>query len=169
MFLILKFIYIFLARVSDVTLGSLRIIMIGRGKPKNAFFIAFVEVFIWFMVAKDVLATGEWYCVFPYALGYATGTFIGIKINEKFLGGNLGIQVVSSINNKALVEGLRNKGYAVSVVDVKGYDSKNKKYMLFIEIQKNKYNELMKLIEELDSNAFVTVHDTKYVMNGYFK
>ena len=166
---VLHFLYIFCARATDVTLGSLRIIFIGKGKPKQAFLIAFTEVFIWFLVAKDVLSNGNWYDVFPYALGYATGTFIGIKINEKFVSGNLGVQVVTSMDNKGIIDELRNRGYAVSVVNVNGIDKRKKKYMLFIEIKKNKYNELRKLIEELDPCAFVTVHETRYVTNGYFK
>lgn len=166
---VLKFIYIFLARMTDVSLGSLRIIFIGKGKPKLAFLFAFIEVFIWFMVAKDVLSGGEWYCVFPYALGYATGTFIGIKINEKFVNGNLGVQVVTSSQNEELIDALRNRGYAVSVVDVHGIDKKKSKYMLFIEINKKKFKELKELIKEVDSKAFIVVNETRYVMNGYFK
>ena len=121
------------------------------------------------MVAKDVLSGGEWYCVFPYALGYATGTFIGIKINEKFVNGNLGVQVVTSSQNDELIDALRNRGYAVSVVDVHGIDKKKSKYMLFIEINKKKFGELKELIKEVDSKAFIVVNETRYVMNGYFK
>lgn len=169
MAVVLKFLTIFLARMCDVTLGSLRIIFIGKGKPKIAYCFAFFEVFIWFLVAKDAINGGQLWYVFPYALGYATGTYIGIRINEKFVSGNLGVQVITSEKNDKLIDMLRNRGYAVSVIDVKGREVDNKKYMLFMEINKKKFNEVSKLIKEQDSNAFIVVNDTKFVVNGFIK
>lgn len=161
--------YIFLARMTDVSLGSLRIIFIGKGKPKTAFLIAFIEVSIWFLVAKDVLSGGVWWYVFPYALGYATGTFIGIKINEKFVNGNLGVQVITSDRNDKVLDAIRDRGYAVTVIDIKGKDKKKNKYMLFIEINKKKFDELKDLINTIDPTAFMVVNDTRFVVNGYIK
>lgn len=167
--ILLKFLFIFFARITDVSLGSLRIIFLGKGKSKIVFFIAIIEVVVWFSVARDVLSGGELWNVIPYSLGYATGTFLGSKINEKFVSGNLGVQVVTSSNNYELVESIRNRGYAVSVVDVRGLDKTKEKYMLFIEINKKKYNDLTKLIKEEDPAAFIAVNETRYVVNGYFK
>lgn len=169
MAIFIKFMTIFCARVLDVSLGSLRIIFIGKGKPKVAFLMAFIEVCIWFMVAKDVLSGGEWWYMFPYALGYATGTFLGIKINEKFVTGNLGVQIVTSTKNEELIEILKNRGYAMSIVDVKGSFNRTEKYMLFLEINKLKYENLIKIVNEHDPQAFVTVNDTRYVVNGFIK
>lgn len=166
---ILNFLYIYFGRMADVSLGSLRIIFLGKGKSTVTFFIAFIEVTIWFFVAKDVLSGGQWYNVFPYALGYASGTFVGIKINEKFVSGNLDVQVITSSKNDDMIDAIRNRGYAVSVIDVRGKDKKKEKYMLFMEINKRKFDELRDFIKEEDPSAFIVVNDTKYVMNGYFK
>ena len=81
----------------------------------------------------------------------------------------MGVQVVTSSQNEELIDALRNRGYAVSVVDVQGIDKKKSKYMLFIEINKKKFKELKELIKEVDSKAFIVVNETRYVMNGYFK
>lgn len=169
MAIILQVIFIICARIADVSLGSLRIIFLSKGRSRIAFLVAFLEIFIWFLVARDVLTSGEWWGIFPYSLGYALGTYVGSKINEKYVSGNLGVQVVTSCANIEILEAIRNRGYAVSVVDVKGIEHGKDKYMLFIEINKKKYCELKILLKELDPNAFIVVNETRYVLNGYFK
>lgn len=163
-------IYIFVARIADVSFGSLRIIFLGKGKSKAAFILGFIEVFIWFLVAKDVLSSSSpWWVIIPYCFGYATGTYVGSLISERFTSGNLGVQIVTSDKDTKVVDVLRENGYAVSVIDVKGKDKDSSKYMLFIEINKKHFDHLKELVKEVDSRAFIVVNDTKYVQNGYFK
>ena len=64
---------------------------------------------------------------------------------------------------------IRKEGYAVSVIDVKGQDKDKEKYMLFIEIDKKRFDHLRNLIKELDEKAFIVVNETRMVQNGYFK
>ena len=64
---------------------------------------------------------------------------------------------------------LREKGFAVSVLDVKGKDDKTDKFMLLLEIDSNRLNELKNTIRKMDKQAFIIVTETKYVQNGYFK
>lgn len=162
--------YIFFGRILDVTCGTLRIIFVGKGKSGYSFLLGFLEVFIWFMVAKDVLSgNSSWWCVFPYSLGYATGTYIGSLISERFVSGNLGVQVITSDTNKMMITELRNNGYAVSAIEVEGMDHANDKYMLFLEINKKNFNHLKSLIKKIDESAFIVVNETKFVQNGYIK
>lgn len=163
-------IIIFVARIMDVSLGSLRIIFLGKEKSLLAFCFGFLEIFIWFIVAKDALVNGDnWFIVMAYCLGYAVGTYIGSLLSEKFIKGTLGVQVVTSNHDAAIVDEIRKNGFAVSAIDIKGKDSKVSKYMLFMEVNKKRFDTLRRLVKRLDPSAFVVVNDTKYVQNGYFK
>ena len=167
-FLCLK---VFCVRIIDVSLGTIRTSITVKGRTLLASMVGFVEVFVWFVIVKEALNTTEtslWIAI-AYSLGFATGTYIGGYLSDRFIKGNFGVQVVTSNNNHKLIDTLRQEGYAVSVIDIKGQDKANEKYMLFIEIQKNNFDQLKKLIHSVDKKAFIVVNETKYVQNGYIK
>ena len=161
---------IFFARILDVSLGTVRTIITVKGKRLYASLIGLVEVFVWFVVVKDALNVDYNSIFIPisYSLGYATGTFLGGLISEKVISGNLTVQIILSNKNDEIISIIREKGYAVSVIDVKG-QSDEAKYMLFMEINKNKLSKLKDLIKSLDEKAFIVVNETKLVQNGYLK
>lgn len=161
---------VFFVRIIDVSMGTCRTIVTVKGKKLLASLIGFVEVFIWFVIVKEALNTNSTslFIALAYAGGYATGTFLGSTISEKFIRGNFGVQVITSKKDDELVSFLKKNGFGVSVIDVRSEKEQNEKYMLFIEINKLKFNELKKLIKKYDPNAFIVVNETKEVYNGYF-
>ncbi|MDD3186971.1 MAG: DUF5698 domain-containing protein [Bacilli bacterium] len=162
---------IFCARIMDVSLGTLRMIVTVKGKKLLAACIGFFEVLIWFSIVREALNTDEtsvFIAVF-YALGFATGTYIGGFLSDVLIKGTLSVQVVLSNQDFYVVDQIRNHGFAVSVMDVKGKEEDKDKFMLFIEIDKKKVDQLTKLIKKLDSRAFIVVNETKMVQNGFFK
>lgn len=169
--MLIKCLEIFAARIVDVSLGTLRTVFFVKGKTIEPFIIAFFEVLIWFVVAREALNTaGNMVLIaISYAGGYATGTFIGSKLSNFLVKGVIGLQVVIKNNSKKLVKALRDNGYGVSVMDLKDdYDGKTKD-MLFIQIKNNKLKEVTKMIKEYDENAFIVVNETKLVQNGLIK
>lgn len=169
--LLILCIKIFLVRVFDVSLGTVRTIVTVKGKTTIAAITGFIEVLIWFLVVKEALNTNETsiFIALSYAGGYATGTIIGGMLSDKYISGNLSVQVVLSNKSDDIVNKIRNYGYAVSVLDVKGKNEEQAKYMLFIEINKKKLDNLKKIIKYLDEKAFIVVNETKLVQNGYLK
>lgn len=165
LFLCLK---IFFVRILDVSMGTFRTIITVKGKSLYASVIGFVEVFIWFVIVKEALNTTETsiFIAISYALGYATGTFIGSKLSKKFISGNLSVQIITSKATE-LSNALRKEGYAVTVIDVEGKDNSQDKYMLFIEINDKKLNNLQKITKQIDESAFMVINETKYVQNGF--
>ncbi len=162
---------IFFVRIIDVSLGTVRTLITVKGRTLLASCVGFIEIFVWFVIVKEALNTTEtsiWIAI-AYSLGFATGTYIGGYLSDRFIKGNFGVQVVTSNNNHKLIDQLRLEGYAVSVIDIKGQDKANEKYMLFIEIQKNNFEHLKNLIHSIDKKAFIVVNETKYVQNGYIK
>ena len=161
---------IFLVRIMDVSLGTIRTVMTVRGKNVIAALIGFVEVTIWFLVVKDALnsASNSLWIAVSYAGGFATGTFIGGFISKTFIRSKLGVQIVIHQENKKLIDILRENGYALSVVSAQGLEGKNK-LMLFLEIDSDHLALLEELVKQSDEKAFIVVNETKYVQNGYFR
>lgn len=167
MTLFLLCVKIFFVRIIDVSMGTFRTVLTVKGKNFFASAVGFFEVFIWFLIVKEALNTDETsiFVAVSYALGYATGTFIGGFLSTKLIKGNLNVQIITE--KEDLVTNLRKDGFAVSLVDIKGKN--NNKYMLILGINNNKYSILKEKILEYDKNAFVYVNETKYIQNGFIK
>ena len=168
--LLILCIKIFFVRIADVSLGTIRSVITIKGNNFIASLIGFFEVLVWFIVAKEALDTdnNSIFIAISYSLGFATGTYIGGVVSSLLIKFKLGLQVILSTNDKNIVKIIRDKGYAVSVLDVKGRNFLDSKYMLLIEIENDKYKEITTLIKQLDDKAFIIVNETKYVHNGYF-
>lgn len=164
-------IQIFLVRIVDVSLGTVRVVMTVKSKSLYAAIVGFFEVLIWFLVVREALNVEEMNFFIPiaYAGGFACGTYIGGILSNKYISGNYGVQVILSDADSKKVDIIREHGFGVSVVNVKGKFLEKPKLMLFIEINKKKYEVLEKLIKGLDSEAFMVVNETKMVHNGFFK
>lgn len=167
--LLILCIKVFFIRIIDVSMGTLRTIITVKGNRIVATAIAFFEALIWFLVVKEALTTDmkSIWIALSYAGGFSAGTFVGAFLSSKFIKGTMSFQVILSNRNDDIVNSLRSKGYAVSVVDVKGQNDE-KKYMLYIEINHQRKNELTNIIKKLDAKAFIVANETKFVMNGYF-
>lgn len=162
---------IFFARILDVSIGTTRTMLMVKGKTVIMVILAFLEVFIWFLVAREALVTNVESIWIPisYSLGYATGTFIGSYISNTFIKGIVGVQVVVGKDNKALLSNIRKHGYAVSIVDLKDDYEGNKRDMLYFQINNRNLKKLVSLIKQYEANAFIVVNDTKAVQNGFIK
>jgi len=161
---------IFLVRICDVSLDTLRVLFIIKGSKLIAATVGFFEILIWFLIVREALntdITSLWVAI-SYAGGFATGTIFGSILSDKFISGNLTVQVILSDRDDEIVTFIRKAGYAVSVIDVRGQDEERPKYMLLIEINKKRINQLKKLIKSLDEKAFIIINETKLVQNGYF-
>ena len=161
---------IFFARIADVSLGTLRTIMVVKGKNIFAAMVGFIEATIWFLVVKDALSSGfnsPW-IIISYAGGFASGTAIGGFISSKFIKGKLNVQIIIDSSSSDLTNILRENNFAVSVVNAKGYQDSSK-LLLFVEIDSSQIERLEEIVKEHDERAFIVVNETKYVQNGYFK
>lgn len=160
-----------LARIVDVTLGSIRTILMVKGRSKSASIIAFLEVFIWFIIAKEALNTPYNSLLIPifYAGGYAVGTLIGTYISNNFVKGIVGLQVITKSNNKEVIDQIRQNGFGVSVVNLKNVYEGQKKEMLIIQVNKKSLRKITEIIKKSDPNAFIIANETKFVKNGLIK
>lgn len=162
---------IFFARIIDVSISTFRTMIMVKKKSFITPILAFCEVFIWFMAARKALNTEINSLMIPicYSLGYATGTYIGGFLSRKFIKNVNTIEVTTKRNNKKLINNLRSRGIALSIIELKdSYDKKNRD-LIKIEIKSKLTMETVKLIKELDNQAFIVVRDTKVVHNGFIR
>ncbi len=163
---------IFFARIMDVTLGTIRTVLVVRGRRFTPAFIAFFEVLIWFLIAREALTTDVKSILIPicYAGGYATGTYIGGFISNNFVEGLIGVQVTTKSDGvKKMIEEIRKAGFGVSAIDLKNPQDNEDKTMLMIQLNKSKLKTLTHIVRSNDPDAFLVINDTKYVQNGIIK
>lgn len=161
---------IFFARILDVTLGTVRTIFTVKGRTIIAGIIAFIEVFIWFVVVKEALNTelSSIWIVISYSAGYATGTMLGILVSKTFINSIISVEVITSKGTEENIELIREKGYGVSVLETVNNIS-DKKQMLFITLNSRNLKDLKHILYQIDPKAFLVVNESKIVQNGYIK
>ena len=103
-----------------------------------------------------------------YAAGYASGTFIGCFISDRFISRKMTVMVVTSRQDPAMLHAIRESGYALSAVDVLASEFSAGRYLLIMEVDSRRMKELRDLLNRLDEKAFITVNESKSVYNGYF-
>lgn len=160
---------IFFARICDVSLGTTRMALSIKGKTFIAPLIAFVEVTIWFLVAREAL-TGEpsAFIVIAYAAGYATGTLIGTFISKNFIKGLIRVEAITTLATEENIRKIKNQGYGISIVDLENTDSNTKK-LLLITAKSQETKNITNIIKEIDPNAFIVINESKMVYNGFLK
>ncbi len=138
-----------------------------KGKIYITTILAFFEVLIWFIVAREALVT-EMNCIFiplAYSLGYATGTFIGTYISNNYIRGVISVEIIANKNQNNLIKKIKENKFAVSVIDLKD----NKNGLILCKINNKRQQELLDIVNKFDSSAFIVVNETKFVHNGFIK
>ena len=158
---------IVIARIADVSLGTLRIILLSKGFKRIAPIIGFFEVFIWIMIAKQIITDVSSITAYiAYALGYALGTYVGMAIESKLSLGKVLIRVIVSMDSTALEKALRENKFGLTSVDADGRDGKVR--VLFIVVNRTELNKIIDLIRQLNPKAFYTIESIQSVNAGYF-
>ncbi len=151
---------IVLARIADVTLGTLRTVAVIHGRRSVAWLLGFAEVLIWVTVVSQVILTvrDNWLYAVAYALGFATGNFLGITIEQYFAFGRQIVRVFTR-NGAAMCDALRGQGYVVTEFDGKGRDGPVT--MLFIEIERRSAQEVVEIARSFDAECYYTIGDIR--------
>jgi len=158
---------IFFARVVDVTLGTLRIIFISRGKKILAPLLGFVEVFIWVtVIAQMTRGANNIVAYFAYAAGFAAGNYIGMFIENKLAIGMLVVRAIIPGTVLPLTKVLGEKGYGVTRVDA--YGSQGPVNLIYTIVMRKNLPEVAGLIQAEYPNAFFTVEELRSAEHGVF-
>ena len=158
--------FIFALRVTDVSLGTIKMMLAFQGRRYVAAAIGFVEVTV-FVIAigrvvgqLDNVVNG-----LAYSAGFACGTMLGIVLESKLALGNRMVRIITHRQNDALVEALREAGFGVTRLTGEGRDGKV--YLLFSMVRRKSLDRYMAITRDLAPRAFVSVEDTREVSGGY--
>ncbi|MCJ7579483.1 MAG: DUF2179 domain-containing protein [Candidatus Aminicenantes bacterium] len=158
---------IFLARICDVSLQTLRITFVSKGWRYLAPIVGFFEVIIWLLAIRAVLQNlNNVVCFIAYAAGFATGSYIGILIEKKLALGRTVLQIVTQKDAAELIEHLIGKGYGLTYIDAHGNRGEVK--IIYMIIKRQVIPELTKEIERFNPRAFYTIEDVQFVNAGIF-
>lgn len=167
MSLFLNVIFIFFARVSDVTLSTVRILMIMRGRSATAAGIGFAEVCIYVLALSRVIGSLENpVLLIAYALGFSAGTYTGGYVEERLAIGYATAQVIALKKAELMAEKLREEGFGVTIVEGRGREGVHE--ILHVLLKRKNIPNLLSLITETDQQAFVSIMDTRKILGGYF-
>jgi len=153
---------IFLARVCDVSIGTVRIIFVIRGNKFIAAVLGFFEVTIWIFAVSAVIAniTSSPIGVIAYGLGFAAGTLVGMVIEEKLAIGTQMIRVVNVDMRRGVVRFLRNRGFLVTEVQATGGTGKAE--LCFLVVPRKKTHRVLEMLQHYNPRAFITVEDVRH-------
>ena len=158
---------IFIARVADVSLGTVRVIFVARGLKYLAPFVGFFEIIIWLMAIGQIMQNlSNPICYIAYAGGFAMGNYVGIWIAEKLSLGVVLIRVITSKEASELLEYLKSAGYGITSVDAQG--SAGKVQVVFTIVPRREVASVVNLIKQFNPKAFYTIEEVGFVEEGIF-
>lgn len=159
---------IFLARLADVSLGTVRTIVVFRGYKFLAALIGFFEVILWVAAAGQVLTNlDNWYLAIAYAAGFAAGTYVGIWMESKMAMGDELIRAISYARDSYLARTLREAGF--DAIELKAQrEAAEPLEVVLVVATRRRVAKAISLIREADPQAIYTIHDVKQAHHGAY-
>lgn len=152
---------IFFARVVDVTLGTIRTLMVFRGRRMLAATIGFAESIIWiFAIGSVVTQLDQWYYAVCYAAGFAAGNYLGIALEARLAIGKEMLRVVSYRTDVALGDIIRSAQVRVIELDGRRREGEPVQVLLII-LPRRRVPEIVELVKTNDPEALFTISDVK--------
>jgi uncharacterized protein YebE (UPF0316 family) len=159
---------IFLLRICDMALDTIRVLFVVRGKKKLAWVLGFFQSLIFILAISSVLANANnWLNVLGYAAGFATGNVVGMFIEERMALGHIHLTIYSSTRGSAVAEALRKDGYAVTEVAGRGKDGTVT--VLHCSVLRKQVDAVETVVLEEDPAAFITTADVRQVRRGFWR
>ena len=160
-------ILIFVARIMDVSLGTVRLVFVSRGFKFLAPLVGFFEVLIWILAMGQIMQIlTNPVCYIAYAGGFATGNFVGIHIAEKLSLGMALVRVITDKDASGLMESLKLENYGVTSIDGRGLSGEVK--IIFTIVPRKEVRSVVDLVKKFNPRAFYSVEEIGFVEKGIF-
>jgi uncharacterized protein YebE (UPF0316 family) len=158
---------IFGARILDVSLQTMRIIFISKGRKLLAPLLGFFEVMIWLMAIAQIMhnLTNPLY-YFAYGFGFAMGTYVGLRIEERLAIGVVLLRIITQTDASPLVACLRADEFGVTCIDAEGKSGKVK--IIFIVVDRRDLTRIIDMVRRHNPRAFYSVEDVRSASRGFF-
>ena len=147
---------IFLARITDVSINTIRIIYVLGGRRWTATMLGFFESLIWLMAISQIFEhLDNWICYVAYPGGFASGIFIGMIIEERIAYGKVIVRIITRKEVKDLINYLNTKKFRYTHVNAEGPDGHEN--LVFTVLERDSLEELLYKLKDILPTAFYTV------------
>ncbi len=159
---------IFAMRVSDMSLDTLRVLFVIRGRKPLAWILGFFQSLIWVIAITSVLSNlDNLWNIIAYAGGFATGNVVGMTIEEHLAIGHSNLQIISSRWGHAIAEAIREQGYAATELPARGKDGTVS--LISCSILRRDIDAVRQEVNKIDPDAFITVEDIRPLHRGFWR
>ncbi len=157
---------IFLARILDVSLGTIRFVFISRGYKRLAPIIGFFEVLVWIVAIGQIMKNlSNPICYLAYSCGFAAGTYAGIIITERLSLGMVMIRILSRSESNELTQALRDANHGVTSIKAEGKEGPVN--VIFTIVQRRNANNVIQAIDQHEPKAFYTIEEVGFAKRGW--
>ena len=159
---------IFILRVANMSLDTVRVMMVMRGRRLAAWILGFIQTVIYVGVLTTVIQdlTNVLNLV-AYAGGFATGNVVGMWVEERLAIGHINLRIISPKLGNAIVKRLRDNGYAVTEIPARGKDGAVT--LLNASLYRRQVGVVMAIVQDVDAEAFMTAEDVRPVRRGFWR
>ena len=160
---------IFLARVCDVTMETVRIVFISKGIRVLAAVIAFFEIVIWLLAVEVVMNDLANIANFlAFALGFSMGTYVGLVVEERLSLGMVILRIVTADESRdAILSSLQSENHGVTCIEAEG--SRGTVTMILSLVNRSEIPRITDRINQINPTAFFSIEDVRYVNEGVFR
>ncbi|PKA17178.1 DUF2179 domain-containing protein [Leptospira haakeii] len=151
---------IYLARMTDVSIGTVRIILISRERKILAAMLGFVEVLLWLIVITQIMRNlSNVFCYIAYAGGFATGTFLGMVVEEKLALGHSLIRIIVPEKGEEIVQNLAQAGYRTTTLEAQGARGPVK--VILSLLRRKDISIVLGILKNTAPGAFYTIENAR--------
>ena len=159
---------IFGLRVMNMTLDTLRMLFLLRGKKTLSWVAGFLVSLIYVLLLTSVLSNlDNWLYIVAYAAGFATGGVVGMWIEERVAIGFAHLQIISPTRGVVTAQKLRESGFAVTEIPARGKDGMVS--ILNLSVRRKQVMTVEQIVNESDQAAFVTLEDIRPMRRGFWR
>ncbi|GMR11653.1 MAG: DUF2179 domain-containing protein [Anaerolineae bacterium] len=153
-------------RTADLTLATLRVLAIIRGRPTVAWLLGFFGATLFILGAAGLLANiTQPLSIVAYAAGFATGTAMGLTLERQFLPANSLVRIYSPSRGRAIASALREVGRGATEVPARGRGGTVD--VIFTYIRRRQENRVRREIRKLDPEVVMTVENVRVLAGGW--
>jgi uncharacterized protein YebE (UPF0316 family) len=159
---------IFVLRITDMSLDTLRMLFVMRGRKGTAWLLGFCQSAVFVIAIARVLTTlNNPLVILGYAAGFATGNVIGMTVEERLAVGHIQLQIVSRRRGVTVARALRTGGFGVTEIAARGRDGTVR--LLNASVLRKDLAKARRIVHESDPDAFITSEDVRPVRRGFWR
>ena len=151
---------IFVARLADQSIGTMRIMFLMRGKRAISGMLGFFESGIWLLAVSQVVSNVDQPLkVIAFAGGFGAGTALGGTVERWLAIGKGVLRIVAPFDSPQASVALRQAGFAVTDLNAEGRNGPVR--LAFSVVPRKRKQEALDIVRTVNPEAFVTFEDVE--------